>query len=396
MVCTENISSLDDIKLDEKINVCIMYANEHAYSETFIRDQIQHLPEKVFPLYGAWFPFLEPGRKHILSRNLFLRFTRRIRRDLLGVPQTQLMHEGLCKYLKKNRIDVVLANYGPTGVAVMQCCAEEEIPLVVHFHGFDAWDNEILEKYSIGYKQLFQTAKTIIVGSEDMKRQMISLGSPPEKVVWNFCGVNTDFFSPTALNHCTNDFISVARFAPTKAPHLTLKAFSEVVKDFPAVTMTMIGDGELFKPCQDLVKQLGIQNSVRLLGALPPEKVRDNLRTSRIFVQHSIRTKSGDAEGSVISALEACSTQLPVVATRHGGLKESIVEGETGFLVDEGDVSGMAESMKRLLQDQPLCLEMGKKGRERMKELFDLSKSIEKLDQILREASGTPQRRPGD
>jgi colanic acid/amylovoran biosynthesis glycosyltransferase len=388
MVCAENISSVDNMKLSEKINVCIMYANEHAYSETFIRNQVQHLPEKVFPLYGSWFPFLKPGRKHILSRNLFLRFTRRIRRDLLGVSQTQLMQEGLRNYLKRNRIDVVLANYGPTGVAVMHCCAAAEIPLVVHFHGFDAWDNVTLEEYRTSYEQLFQMAKTIIVVSDDMKRQMISLGCAPEKVVWNVYGVDTDFFSPDPLVHCSNDFISVARFAHTKAPHLTLEAFSQVVKDFPDVTMTMIGDGELLKPCQDLIKKLGIQNSVRLPGALPPEKVRDNLRASRIFVQHSIRTKSGDAEGSPVSALEASSTQLPVVATRHGGLKESIVERETGFLVDEGDVSGMAEAMKRLLKDRSLCLEMGKKGRERIKQLFDLRFRIDRLDQILREASG--------
>src|SRR5262245_58356520 len=116
-----------------------MYPNENAPSETFIHNQVRLLPEKVFPLYGAWFPFLQPGRKHILGKNPFARAARKLKRDVLQVSQEELMRNGLVQFLKKKRIQVVLAQFALTAVAVMDCCEEAKVPLIVHFHGSDAF-----------------------------------------------------------------------------------------------------------------------------------------------------------------------------------------------------------------------------------------------------------------
>ncbi len=84
--------------------------------------------------------------------------------------------------------------------------------------------------------------------------------------------------------------------------------------------------------------------------------------------------------------MEASATGLPVVVTRNGGMQESVVEGKTGFLVEEGDVVSMAQYMKKLALDDGLCKQMGQKGRQRMIESFDFKITIAKLDQILRDA----------
>ncbi len=366
----------------------MMYPNEYSYSETFIRNQIKHLPENVFPLYGAWFPFLQPGRKHLLSRNPVLRAYRKIRRVLLGTPQHQLMVEGLTRYLKKNQIDVVLAHYAPTGLAVMECCAAASVPVVVHFHGFDAFGHQTLKENESAYKKLFQSAQRVIVVAQHMKDQVQSLGCLPDKIAVNACGVDTEYFSGGAALGPPPRFIAVARFVKVKGPQFTLRAFHLVLQQIPEAKLVMIGDGQLLDECKNLAESLNIAHAVEFPRALDSEDVLAALRQSRVFVQHSIGSEQVSAEGMPLSVMEASSVGLPVVATRNGGIKESVVDGETGFLVEEGDVVAMAECMKRLAKEDPLCQEMGRKGRERMKELFDLPKQIDKLDRILHEACG--------
>jgi len=61
----------------------------------------------------------------------------------------------LRNFFKKNNIDVVLAEYGVTGSAALGICQELEIPLVVHFHGFDAYSRPVLDRYQQSYKKMF-------------------------------------------------------------------------------------------------------------------------------------------------------------------------------------------------------------------------------------------------
>lgn len=74
-------------------------------------------------------------------------------------------------------------------------------------------------------------------------------------------------------------------------------------------------------------------------------------------------TTNCDSEGTPVAILEACASGLPVVATRHAGIKDVILHGETGFLIEEGDVHGVAEYMVQLLEDPELAERLGRSGR---------------------------------
>ena len=90
---------------------------------------------------------------------------------------------------------------------------------------------------------------------------------------------------------------------------------------------------------------------VEFKGALPHGQALPLFSQACAFVQHSVTTSYGDAEGMPNSILEAQAAGLPVVSTRHAGIVNSVVEDETGFLVDERDIDGMADRMCRLLED---------------------------------------------
>ena len=73
-----------------------------------------------------------------------------------------------------------------------------------------------------------------------------------------------------------------------------------------------------------------------------------------------------------------------MVATRHAGIPEVVVDGETGFLVEERDVEGMARRMARLILEPELAAELGRAGRRRMQESFTIDSRIARLWEIIR------------
>ena len=84
-----------------------------------------------------------------------------------------------------------------------------------------------------------------------------------------------------------------------------------------------------------------------------------------------------------VSVAEAAATGLPIVATRCGGIVDQVIDGKTGFLVEQRDVDGMAEYMVKLGLEPDLRTKMGQAGRERMVAEFDTQKQIAELESVL-------------
>lgn len=182
-------------------------------------------------------------------------------------------------------------------------------------------------------------------------------------------------------------FVGVGRFVEKKAPHLTLLAFRRVLDACPEARLRLLGDGPLMPVCRDMVRGLGMEHAVELPGAVPHAEVAEAMRGARAFVQHSVRAADGDCEGNPVAVMEAGAAGLPVVATRHAGIPETVLDGTTGLLVDERDVDGMAERMIELARDPALAGRLGRAARERIRAEFGMEKSIERLGRILTEAA---------
>ena len=84
-----------------------------------------------------------------------------------------------------------------------------------------------------------------------------------------------------------------------------------------------------------------------------------------------------------MAVLEAGASGLPVVSTRHAGIKDAVIHEKTGFLVAEGDIHTMAEHMTRLTQDPQLAADLGKAGREWVSSEYSMEKSINRLWSII-------------
>lgn len=287
----------------------------------------------------------------------------------------------LTKFLVTNKVDAVLAEFGPSGVAVMDACKEARIPLVVHFHGNDAYAYPILEQ--IAYQDLFNQAVSVVAVSREMVERLRSLGATEENLHYNPCGVDTRLFRGGNPALAPPVFLAVGRFVSKKAPDMTLRAFSETAKSVPEARLVMIGNGSQWQGCKKLAMELGIAEKVEFQGVKSHAEVAAVMKRVRAFVQHSRKTGSGQSEGTPTTVLEAGASGLPVVATRHAGIPEVVFDGETGLLVDEGDVAAMANHLTRLAKDPDLAARLGAAAKDRICTEFSMEKRMNYLWQIV-------------
>lgn len=348
------------------------------YSETFIHAQMEQLPGEVVVLGDGYLP-----RQYSDDRGQTWKELPLVKQPLLKRRSPEEQHrQQVSEFLKRRGVEVVLAQYGLAGIALMPVCASLDIPLAVHFHGFDAYRDDVLEGKTDQFRGLFAASKAIIAVSQDMKNQLSNLGCPEDKLHLVPYGIDTDFFHPGEKQAFAN-FVACGRFVEKKGPQFTLQAFRKLHQKYPGATLTMIGNGPLFEECSAMVSEWGMDEVVNFPGVLTPEQVRDVYKEAFAFVQHSMRPENNDSEGLPLAILEACACELPVVATRHGGIPDVIEDGVNGFLVDEKDVEAMAACMIQLLEDIEPAYEMGKRGRERVLEHYQLSRYINQLARII-------------
>lgn len=314
----------------------------------------------------------------LLPQFLYDRVVERHRRSSTRV------HDALQAFFNTHDVDVVLAEFGNVGADICEHTHRLGIPLIVHFHGHDAHRSSVVSEYFEKYQRMFKVAFRIITVSQYMTDALTKMGADPEKITLNPYGPNESFFD----NESTFDdvVVAVGRFTDIKAPHLTLLAFQRVLQTCPNVKLVMGGHGELLEACQTLVKAIGIESSVVFPGALRHDQVPEIFSNACCFVQHSVVPTYGDAEGTPVAILEAAAAGLPVVSTRHAGIRDAVIHEESGFLVDERDVEGMANAILTLVTNKELCRKMGASGRAHIRGHYSIERHLGCIDAIIAEA----------
>lgn len=367
------------------MRICVVRNGPLKYSETFIRQHVTELPTETV-LMDDWPPWAKSGSPW--ERTLPGRAYYRALRLLFPTRYERRITSAYAEHFQQQRIDAVLAEFGPTGVAVMDACRQLNLPFVVHFHGYDMSARQVLGQYASAYSEMFQEAAGLVAVSHSMQKKLIAMGAPSERVHYNPCGVNCELFRGADPSKAAPLILSTGRFIEKKAPQLTLAAFARVLRERPDARLRMIGDGPLLEKCRRLSDSLAVGHAVTFLRRQPHEVVAEEMRRARLFAQHSVEATSGDAEGTPVAILEAGASGLPVVSTRHGGIPEVVIDNETGLLVEERDVEGMSHNMLRLLRDSALAASLGRAARRRVETHFSAALSINRLWTIMKDCSG--------
>jgi colanic acid/amylovoran biosynthesis glycosyltransferase len=182
----------------------------------------------------------------------------------------------------------------------------------------------------------------------------------------------------------SSSIVFLGRLVEKKNPLALLEAFRIVKDKIPDARLTIIGEGPLHEELEKRILNYGLNHCVKVLGSLKQEEALKVVARHWVYAQHSNTSKMGDQEGFALSIAEAALMEMPIVSTIHNGITEQVIDGITGYLVQEFDFEAMAERIIRLLSNPDSCKSMGKSGRIRIKNLCNLRARVDEILQVLR------------
>jgi glycosyltransferase involved in cell wall biosynthesis len=195
-------------------------------------------------------------------------------------------------------------------------------------------------------------------------------------------GVDPDLFRPNGRPRGPNRVLTVARLVPGKGIDVLLGALARLNRRGLDVEADVAGDGPDRDRLAASIREHGLDGRVHLLGAVPPERVRQLLAGATVFCLPSF------SEGVPVVLMEAMATGLPVVATRITGVPELVEDGRSGTLVPPGRADLLADALEGVLGAAPAEREaMGAAGRARVEAEFDQARSAERLLELVRYAT---------
>ena len=293
------------------------------------------------------------------------------------------------RYLDRRRPDVVLAHWAPNALAAMSACRDRGIPLVPHFHGYDSSSLMRDASYRSRLRGLFEEVTAVVCVSSYQSEVLRAAGCPPEKLHVIPCGAPMQKFRISeAVLRQPCQFVAVSRLVTGKGPLVTLEAFRRVQEQRPSVHLTFVGGGPLQDAMERFLLEHQLREAVTMAGSVPARAVPEILAGSAVFVQASLTDERGWVEGWGVSVAEGLAAGLPAVVTRSGGLTDLVKDGWNGFLFEEGDSRGMAESMLRLADNPRLRFDMGMRGRKHVEDVGNTEKNAQRLATVLRAACG--------
>jgi len=227
--------------------------------------------------------------------------------------------------------------------------------------------NYFLKKYLI---KAFNKYDITIVGSKITLKHARSYGINLCYYV-NFLGVDTENFVPSKRNRMilTNKYglesdaknvvlLSVSRLTPDKGWCYIMEAFKRLHQkiNLDNVSVIIVGYGVMEK---ELKEQLGFLKNIVFTG-----KMNNPQELAELYASSDVYFTGSEKETKGLTVLEACSSGIPSIAPRAGGLIESIQDGQSGYLYEPGNIEDFVNKISQLIQNGQLRAEMGLKARE--------------------------------
>ena len=227
-----------------------------------------------------------------------------------------------------------------------------------------------------------------VVAISEFTRQFLLDFIPGENVAEKIhivhCGLEPQRFKPPDPKPAKEIpvILFVGQLAERKGAPILIEACRNLRERGLEFRCLIVGDGPQRTIMESLISNFGLQNVVELKGAVFQENLREFLEAADIFVLPCLRTPDGDMDGIPVSLMEAMAMEIPAVSTFVSGIPELIKDGENGSLVPEKDPVALADALQRLLLDKSLCLRLGKSGREKVCQEFDVDKSAGQLKNL--------------
>ncbi len=300
-----------------------------------------------------------------------------------GFKQLGLVSEALRARLAQEKPVVLHTHFGKSGAYALPLAKALKLPLVVTYYGGDATktqntENNAFRVYNRRRAELWQTAKLILPCSDFIRRELEAKGCPPEKMVVHHNTADPDRFQPAPKS---NILLFAGRWTEKKGIDTLIAALARLGPKLDGWRVKLIGDGDLKAPLVAQLEAAGVK--AELPGWVPADEMPKHFAEAAIVCVPSKRASSGDAEGLPLVCVEAMLSGCALAATYHAGIPECVKDGETGYLVNEGDDEALADRIGRMLADPEMTRRMGEAGRAFALRDFNLATKSLRLQDLL-------------
>jgi len=228
--------------------------------------------------------------------------------------------------------------------------------------------------------QKVRAARFVTACVRDNAELLRRLGGPGSRVEWIYHGVDLRRFDGRGRARAAEPLlVAVGRLTGTKGYDVAIRALALLGDRRLRPRLVIAGEGELRRPLESLVHELGLDRQVELLGPVDHGVLLPLYRSSWALLMPSVELPNGLRDGIPNVVVEAMAMGLPCIGSRAAGLPEIVVDGENGLLVPPGDAAALAAAIESLLAHPERIEALGERARERVTAEFDAEHNIERL-----------------
>jgi len=329
---------------------------------------------------GENIKIIDLGKDETLFENNLFHFCKR-----LSFRQSKKLR----KLVQEIKPDIMHFHYGTDAGIYLEALKNSTLPKMVSFYGYDCFSFP-KKFFGLGRiylkKRVFQHSSIIIAMSPEMKKDLLNLGCPPDKIVIHYHGVPSNLLTIKKANNQkeTITILMLSYIDPVKGHIFVLKSLSSLIKQGVLhFKLRIVGTGHYAHQIKRFVSLYRLDQHVEFVGQvkyLSAEYFKE-FDNADIFLHPSVTTKN-DKEGIPGSLVEAMLASLPPITTYHGGIPYIIQNKKTGLLVKEWDVNNLTIAIKSLIINTNLRHQLGIAARSYAKKNLTLHNKEIELENI--------------
>jgi len=284
--------------------------------------------------------------------------------------------------LREEGVDLVHCHHSHDHwLALLARGARGRVPVVRSFHAYRAVKADAVSR------ALYRRTAVLFAVSRQIEARCRAAGIPADRIVWIPGAADLPRFGGDADAAAIREefklgrapvVVSVARLAPNRGHELLLSAFRILLGSLPDARLLLVGKGETRPRLEALVAEMGLGDRALFTG------YRDRDLPAVLAAADCFALMAAGSDDSCRAVLEAMAAGRPVVARRVGALPETVVDGETGYLVDDDRPERVAAALAAVLGDRDRARAMGRAGRRRAETEFSPERSVAVVDEVYR------------
>jgi len=358
------------------------------YSETFIKNHIEGLTAFESIVIGSE---EEQDGLELNVKEKFIIKEQRFGKLLDIMHKIGITIPSLSDFIIKNNAKLIHSHFGQNGYSSVGIGKALAIPHITTFHGSDISIDELdFRKIGISHylfrkniKKLQKNGDLFIAVSGFIKRKLLEKGFDEKRVITNYLGIDTQYFTAKPSIEREKTVVCIARHVPVKGHKYLISAFKKVNQFDPCICLKIVGTGPETERLNLLAKEAAI--NIAFTGRLSVEQVKLELNKAKVYCQPSVRLGSGHEEALALTIVEAQSMGVPAVVFDSGGMPEAIEDNKSGFVVEEKNVEKLAQKIITLFSDDELWNDFSQHARAQVELRHNTVKQTEKLEGLYKQ-----------